>query len=290
MYLEANLAEARSGMLGDTSTGASAWGAIETKAKTNNYDTSKQSIDDYAAVGGAVVGGAVAGAACTPVAGPVGTYVCGGVGAIVGGIIASAAADAIQSIGAAIFGGDTYADPGDTWNPVADKAIAGIVKALRSQRGEDVSAPPGGSFRNYPEWDAVAVAWAKRVNDIVSSHGGPIKWFYDSPTDKDPGRIRGAAVNQWVKCGGTFTAMGQVTYPPDSECKNSQGESASKYLPEAVVTATQQTAVEVLVAGPKDVSTTASTVVKVGAVAGVVALAWYFRTPLITLVSGIFKK
>lgn len=275
MYLYDHLVQ--SSFLGTAATDA--WTAIYEKGKNKNFGTSKEDIEDYAAAGGAVVGTA----ACIE-AGPV-AALCAEGGAIVAGFVAGA----IYSIGAAIFGGDTYADPGDTWNPVADKAIAGIVKALRIQKGEEVSAPPGGSFRNYPEWDAVAVVWAKHVNDIISSHGGPIKWFYDSPTDKDPGRIRGAAINQWVKCGGTWSVIGQVTYPPDAECKNSQGESASKYLPEAVVRATQQTMVETLSGTSAGKSSTVGTVVKVGAVAAGAGLLWYFHTPILAFLSKLVK-
>jgi hypothetical protein len=285
MYLEAEI------FLGAVS--GDAWTAVSKKGQQKNFGTSKQDIDDYAAAGGAVIGGA----ACAE-AGPLAVAVC----AEGGSFIASFAADTIQSIGGALFGGDEFQPkPNDVWNPVADSAIRGIVKALRMKKGLEVSAPPGGSFRNYPEWDGVAVTWARHVNEFVASRGGPIKWFYDSPADKDPGRIRQAAIDQWQKCGGywvaeagpqfgwnTFAPSGHWSYPPASECKNSAGESASKYLPQATVMATQQTMVET-VSGGSTKSSTTSTVLKVGALAGAGAAVWYFRQPLLAFASRVFR-
>jgi hypothetical protein len=297
MYLEAEIASSSPRFLG--AAGEDAWTAIQKKAQQKNYGTSKQDIDDYAAAGG----GAAGTAACIAAGGATGgvSVVASPLCAEGGALIASFVADTIQSIGSALFGGDEFRpQPNDTWNPRADSAVRGIVKALRIKRGLDVDHPPGGSFRNYPEWDGVAVTWARHVNDFVAARGGPIKWFYDSPSDKTPGHIRQAAIDQWVKCGGywvqdapqawnSYTPSGHFELPPASECKNAAGESASKYLPEALVTATQQTMTEV-VAGTSSKSSTASTVVKVGAFAGVAAAAWYFRQPLLALASRILRR
>jgi hypothetical protein len=208
-----------------------------------------------------------AAAACAAAGAPAAAPLC----AYVGGAVASAVADAVQTIGAAIFGGsDSQPEPNDTWNPVADKSIAGIVKALRIKQGKEVSAPPGGSFRNYPEWNVVAVAWARHVNDFVKARGGPVKWFYDSPQDADPGRVRGAAVGQWEKCGVPQEWGGDAGQPI---CTN-----MSTYLPEATVRATQQTAQEFL--APKSsgglLSSSTSTAV-VGAGALGLLLWWWLR-------------
>jgi hypothetical protein len=288
MYLEAEIARSTLGAVGDD-----AWTAISKKGEQKNFGTSKQDIDDYAAAGGAVIGGA----ACAE-AGPLAIAAC----AEGGSLIASFAADTIQTIGAALFGGDEFRpQPNDTWNPVADSAIKGVVKALRLQKGLEISSPPGGSWRKYPEWDGVAVVWARHVNDFITARGGPIKWFYDTVESGEPGRIRQAAIDQWQKCGGYWVAnaaphvwnsyapSGHFELPPASECKNAAGESASKYLPEATVVATQQTMTEVLSGGAAK-SSTASTVLKVGAVAGIGAAVWYFREPILAFASRILKR
>lgn len=303
MYLEAEIVGSR--FLG--AVGDDAWGAIQKKAQQKSFGTSKQDVDDYAAAGGAVIGGA----ACAE-AGPLAIAVC----AEGGSLVASFAADTIQTIGAALFGADEFKpQPNDTWNPVADSAIRGVVKALRIQRGLEVSSPPGGSFRGYPEWFPVAVVWARHVNDFIAAKGGPIKWFYDSQTDvdgspvplSDVGHIRQAAIDQWQKCGGYWvqnapqqwgpygysgggygTPSGHFEYPPASECKNAAGESASKYLPQATVVATQQTMVETISGGSTASKT--GTVVKVGAVAVAGGLVWYFHKPIFAFASRVLGR
>lgn len=284
MYLESFLAE--------TSTGADAWNAIYKKGQERNFGTSKQDIDDYAAAGGAVAAGAACAAAGQPEAAPL----C----AAIGGAIAGALADALQTIGASLFSsGGGYKGPDEVWNPVADSAIKGIVKALRVQNGQEVSDPPGGSFRNYPEWDPVAVAWAQRVNVFVASKGVPIKWFYDSASDENPGRIRGDAIPQWTKIcypnlqpSGSGTVPGkyqQINLAPTAACWTTLAP-----LPEATTRATQETAAEMLSSrgwgrGPGTASTT-SKVVKFGALAAAAGLAWYFRQPILAFASGILKR
>lgn len=280
MYLEA--------YLGDT--GGDAWVAVQKKGKERDYGTTKSDIDAYAGTGGAVV--AAAACAASEV-GAAATTLCAAGGAI----IASFVADTIQTIGAGLFGdGDPQQQPNDVWNPVADSAVRGIVKALRIKKGLDVDNPPGGSFRNYPEWDGVAAAWASHANAVVASKGGTVKWFYDSPSDKDPGRIRQAAIDQWATvCDQPWKSAWQhyiawKGVPPTIDdfpaCKAMIGP-----VPEAMVRATQQTMVEV-VSGRSSggASSRTSTVVKLGALAGAGVAVWYFRQPLLALASRLIRR
>lgn len=266
MYLEAQLLAG--------SAAEDAWDAVYNKGKEKNFGTSEQDVHDYAAAGGA----AGAAAACVGFGGPVGAAaspLCAEGGAIVAGFIS----DTIYSIGASLFGGGGDLEPNDIWNPVADHAIAGIVKAFRIKNGLSASNPPGGSARNWPEWHDVAVIWAGHVNDYVASQGGKIKWFYDSPSDKDPGRIRGAAVDKWEQCG-----LDQLRGAPlDDVCKSGGGQFLSK----AAVIATQQTMTEVVQQGRVTPSTTTSTVVKVAGGAAVLGLLWYFRQPIVAFATKI---
>jgi hypothetical protein len=293
--------------IGTVSTDA--WEAVLKKGKERNFGTSKQDIDEYAAVYGSIT--AASACAAIPALAAFAPLCAEG-----GAVLAAYAADVIQSLGSALFGGDDFKpQPNDVWNPVADAAIKSVVKALRVRNGDEVTSPPGGSFRNYPEWRTVALAWAQNANAFVTDQGGPIKWFYDSPDDKDPGRIRQAAIDQWFKCGGywkaadpgtwsVFPTGGTYVYPPAYQCKLPNGDSASKPLPEAIASATQKTMVQVLgdiglntnirvregTSSSDASSSTTGTVVKLGAVAGAGALVWYFRQPIWAFASSIFKR
>lgn len=278
MYLEA--------YLGDTS--GDAWVAVQKKGQERDYGTTKEDIDAYAGTAGAVV--AAAACAASEV-GAAATTLCAAGGAL----IASFVADTIQSIGAGLFGGgDPEQQPNDVWNPVADSAIRGVVKALRVKKGLEVSNPPGGSFRNYPEWDGVAATWSSRVNAIVASKGGTVKWFYDSD-EGQPGRIRQAAIDQWSKaCDQPWHAAWQhyISWkgkPPTIDdfpaCKAMIGP-----VPEAMVRATQQTMVEVVSGRSSSRSSTTSTVLKLGALAGAGAAVWYFRQPLLALAGRLIGR
>ena len=208
-----------------------AWDAVYAKAESKHFGTSTQDVDDYASAGGAVAAAAACAAAGAPEASPL----C----AVVGGAVASAVADAIQSVGSALFGHDDFnPQPNDVWNPRADAAIAGIVRALRLRRGLTATNPPGGSARNWPEWDEVAPLWAKNVNDFVAGAGGPIVWFYESGNRAHVGRVRQAAIDAWLACG-----AGKA---PDAKCRTPAGKSASAPLPAAVVNGTQKTAMAIL--------------------------------------------
>lgn len=211
-----------------------AWAAVVQKGKERHYGTSEADVNAYGAAGGA----AAATAVCVAYGAEAASPLC----AAIGGKVGAAVTSAIQGIGKNLFGGSDFLEPNDVWNPVADGAIKAIVVELRKHKGLEVTAPPGGSARNYPEWNGVAARWAARVNEFVAARGGPIVWFYERG---QPGRIRGEAVTQWEKCG-RKKQYAMVPPPPTRDCVNAKGESASKYLPEAVVRATQDTAFELL--------------------------------------------
>lgn len=216
---------------------SASWDAVEKKGAERNYGTSNEDVKEYGAAAGAAGGVAVCAAYGAAAASPL----C----AEVGGIVGRAVTGAVLGIGHAIFGGDDTVTPADTWDPVIDKCITAIVREVRTRKKLDVTKPPGGSFRNYPEWKPIAIRWAQHANAVITSHGGTIVWFDGSIDGKYPGHILPSAVDLWNNCriGAALPPFNPRPYP---YCRTATDESPSKYIPEAIVKATHQTMAEEL--------------------------------------------
>lgn len=259
--------------LGDV--GGDSWGAIYKKGQERNFGTGKDDIDAYATAGSSVAAAGACVAAGQPEAAPL----CATIGGFVGGTIA----DMVQGIAGGLFGGGTpQQEPNDVWNPVADRAIAGIVAAVRAKKGLDTDNPPGGSARNWPEWGSVAPIWAAHANAVIAEKGGQVKWFYDGTDEGEPGRIRGDAVKQWeTTCDQPWKAAwfnfyanaGHVKTPTIDDFPACQAMIGP--VPEAMIRATQETSNEMLGGGGASTSRR-SLLVPIVIGAGLIALGWWW--------------
>lgn len=185
--------------------GDKTWTAVASSAASTGGGTSESDIKKYAEAGGA----AAAAAACSG-AGPAAAIGCGYVGGAVAGVLVD--------LGASLFGSSS---PGlnDIYNPIADRIVARLVLLSRGKPADDAAIHALGEqgirdMMKTAEWNAVAIQWAKAANAADAASGSPIRWWYDGKGDNgQPGRMRSAAIQQWVQllAGGFFKGGSEAT-------------------------------------------------------------------------------
>lgn len=174
--------------------GSASVDALASAGAAHGYGTSQADVDAYADAAGQA-GGA---AACVAIGAAAAAPLCG----IVGGKVGAAIANAVQSLGSAIFGSSPQPDAGDVFNPIADRVIAGLV-LLAQKKPHDAAAVHAlgesgiRALMKLPDWVNVASHWAVDANAFNAAHskrraGTALQWFYDGSAGGQAGRIRGA--------------------------------------------------------------------------------------------------